>query len=728
MPATNNGFSDSMLLRAIYLLALCLIVVAASLAQQREMDSLKSLLRLPDKVVLSDTLTVDILNHLASLYRLRSSDSALYYAEQASQLSERIAYPKGKLYALLTQLSIYGGYNTSASNLSLIKQVADSAASLARAMNQQIKADALLEIGRAYSSRLDKEKGVRLLLDALESYERLGDKTGTGKAWYYIALAHYTNASYEDALAANQNAVKLMQEAGDQRRTSIILNNLALCFDELKQTDTAVVIWKNALAIAEACNETQTIWSVTANLARACLHEKHYAEAERYITQSLEVSKSYPARYASSLLQRGRIHLAKGETQTALRCAEESLTLYQKTQGYALNDCLSLLAEIHAQMGAFKEAYLFQKQYSQFQDSANAVRKAEVVAELQSKYDVAKKNQEIELLQRDREREVLLRNSLVGGIVLTASLALVIANRFRLKQKAEAQIRQKNLELRATLQEAERQAEEANKQRLEAERQKKIAEDASALKTELLSIASHDLKNPLQSIIGFAWLLKERCMGNQTILSGVEAIERAAERMLKLITDLLATAALDAGKLTLRLETTDIGELVRSVAEMFQAKAKQKNQVLHFTAESNLAAQVDSDRMREVFENLVSNAIKYSPLGKPIWITVEKQSSKPAMTPVSDSPASNRQKVVRISVRDEGDGLSEEDMQRLFGKFQRLSARPTGGEDSTGLGLSIVKQIVELHGGRIWAESEGKGKGATFIVELPLTKEGAEPI
>ena len=104
--------------------------------------------------------------------------------------------------------------------------------------------------------------------------------------------------------------------------------------------------------------------------------------------------------------------------------------------------------------------------------------------------------------------------------------------------------------------------------------------------------------------------------------------------------------------------------------------------------------------LRNAMDNLVSNAVKYSPLGKNIWVTAER-----------------RGPLVRFAVRDEGPGLTEDDKERLFGKFQRLSALPTNNESSTGLGLSIVKQIVEMHHGKVWAESE-EGQGSTFIIEL----------
>jgi signal transduction histidine kinase len=111
----------------------------------------------------------------------------------------------------------------------------------------------------------------------------------------------------------------------------------------------------------------------------------------------------------------------------------------------------------------------------------------------------------------------------------------------------------------------------------------------------------------------------------------------------------------------------------------------------------------DADRIREAIDNLISNAIKYSPIGGRISVLV-----------------SNERKKTLIRVADEGAGLSPEDLGRLFGRFQRLSAKPTAGESSTGLGLSIVKRIVDMHGGDVLAESAGPGQGATFTITLPM--------
>jgi signal transduction histidine kinase len=123
------------------------------------------------------------------------------------------------------------------------------------------------------------------------------------------------------------------------------------------------------------------------------------------------------------------------------------------------------------------------------------------------------------------------------------------------------------------------------------------------------------------------------------------------------------------------------------------------------SAPSNLVSMCDADRIREAIDNLVSNAIKYSPIGGKISLKVTREDNNTV-----------------IRVADEGAGLSPEDLGRLFGRFQRLSAKPTAGESSTGLGLSIVKRIIDMHGGEVTAESAGPNKGSTFTIMLPATE------
>jgi signal transduction histidine kinase/CheY-like chemotaxis protein len=231
---------------------------------------------------------------------------------------------------------------------------------------------------------------------------------------------------------------------------------------------------------------------------------------------------------------------------------------------------------------------------------------------------------------------------------------------------------------------------------------------ANSFKSEILGTVAHDLKNPLGVILGRTEILKEMIAGAGALDDNVQAqiayIRDAANRLTEMVDDLVADAMADALDITIRREPVDISVLVQEVAETNRPLAARKEQTITVLAPPNHTAMCDSDRIREAIDNLVSNAVKYSPIGGAIDIMVTQEAAN-----------------IIIQVRDQGAGLSPEDISRLFGRFQRLSAKPTAGETSTGLGLSIVKRIVDLHGGRITVASAGHAKGATFNMQLPVT-------
>jgi signal transduction histidine kinase len=230
---------------------------------------------------------------------------------------------------------------------------------------------------------------------------------------------------------------------------------------------------------------------------------------------------------------------------------------------------------------------------------------------------------------------------------------------------------------------------------------------ANGFKNEILGTVAHDLKNPLGVILGRTEMLTEligASSSKESIIAQVEHIRDATKRLTSMVDHLISDAMADAFDITIRREPVDIAALVSEVAEANQPSAMNKQQVIAVSAPSDRTTMCDSDRMREAIDNLVSNAIKYSPIGGKIALLVTHD---------------DKHTIIRIT--DEGAGLSPEDLGRLFGRFQRLSAKPTAGESSTGLGLSIVKRIIDMHGGKVTADSAGPGQGSTFAIVLPAT-------
>lgn len=237
---------------------------------------------------------------------------------------------------------------------------------------------------------------------------------------------------------------------------------------------------------------------------------------------------------------------------------------------------------------------------------------------------------------------------------------------------------------------------------------------ANAFKSEVLRIVAHDLRNALGVILGRTEMLTEMVGDGASPVDSIKAqiahIRTAAQRVMAFIEQLIADAMADALEISIRPEPVDLVGLLRDLVDANQALAARKQQTITFTASAAIELMCDSDRIREAADNLLSNAIKYSQAGGRIGVAVER----------CDLCA-----VIRIT--DQGPGLSAADVSRLFLRFQRLSAKPTGGEGSTGLGLSIVKRIVDLHGGTVMAETTGPS-GTTFKIAIPLAsaKSGIE--
>jgi len=222
-------------------------------------------------------------------------------------------------------------------------------------------------------------------------------------------------------------------------------------------------------------------------------------------------------------------------------------------------------------------------------------------------------------------------------------------------------------------------------------------------KNEFMGIAAHDLRNPLGAIRGFSELILEDGQMTRADLEDCACrIRDTSTRMAEMVQNLLDANRIERGEMKLKLAPTELVAVVSSVVESLRPRAAAKQQMVALESEAvPIHALVDPGIVVQVLENLVSNAVKYSPPGKNTFVRLRRDAG-----------------AVRIEVRDEGPGLSSEDQKRLFGKFARLSAKPTGGEHATGLGLSIVKRMVEAMNGKVWCESE-LGQGATFIVTVP---------
>jgi signal transduction histidine kinase len=240
-------------------------------------------------------------------------------------------------------------------------------------------------------------------------------------------------------------------------------------------------------------------------------------------------------------------------------------------------------------------------------------------------------------------------------------------------------------------------------QKAAIEKQNEELQRLNELKNTFLGIAAHDLRSPIgfiQMIIHFLANAADE-LSEEEFSSFLNDMSQQTSYMLDLLNDLLDVSQIEAGKLSLNLETVEMGHFMQETVKRHSKLAAPKGTRVVLESLSPGQATADPARLRQAIDNLISNAVKYSPPGSTVNVGVQQLQNE-----------------WRVNVQDEGPGLIPEDRQYLFQNFARLSAKPTGGEKSVGLGLAITRRIVETHGGKIGVDSE-PGQGANFWFTLP---------
>jgi PAS domain S-box-containing protein len=242
-------------------------------------------------------------------------------------------------------------------------------------------------------------------------------------------------------------------------------------------------------------------------------------------------------------------------------------------------------------------------------------------------------------------------------------------------------------------------------QALEQARQK--AEEANAAKDHFLATLSHELRTPLTAMMGWVHLLCTRDLDKESQSMALATIDRNCHAQLSLIEELLDVSRIVSGKFTLEMSRVNLRDVVEKAADSFCPAAQEKN--IEFTCQLHPSTQEvtgDAQRLSQVVLNLLSNAIKFTPTGGQVSVLLQNSPTR-----------------VQLEVKDSGKGISPEFLPQVFDRFRQADSSETRGHGGLGLGLAIVRHIVELHGGQVAAQSDGPGQGATFRVCLPTSEE-----
>lgn len=314
---------------------------------------------------------------------------------------------------------------------------------------------------------------------------------------------------------------------------------------------------------------------------------------------------------------------------------------------------------------------------------------------------------------------ILIKNYGFYAVIATVPIILIICFTYQTYLKnIEASIEQTEAarlhveELSKYIGELQRSEEARGQLLLRAERARAEAEAANRIKDEFLATLSHELRTPLTSLLGWSSVLREAKRDEKVLNQGLEAIDRNARVQAQLIDDLLDVSRIVSGKLNLEVRPLDIASVTRAAINVVRPAADAKGISLDCWAQPGLGAiSADSGRLHQIIWNLLSNAVKFTPHGGKISVRVDQDGTD-----------------ARVTVKDTGQGIEPEFLPRVFDRFRQADSSTTRSFGGLGLGLAIVRHLVELHGGTVSAQSDGLNKGATFSATFPLLADRTEPI
>ncbi|MEO1051312.1 MAG: tetratricopeptide repeat protein [Bacteroidota bacterium] len=637
--------------------------------------------------------------------------SALEHYQQALSIYQEVEDKVGEAISLSGIASIYGERGELQQSLTYSKQALAIYETVGNKKNQLIVYN---DLGVTYDDMGNLPLALEYYFKALHLAEQMDDKLVQASISNNIGSLYDALENNDDALKFYKNALNMVKNIGDRRVESYLLHNIGVIYTKEKLYDQAKDFLSRALTIRTELELTCDITHTQAALGFLYKKSNQFDAANKLLRLSLDKAKScqYPGLQSTINVDLGDIYYSQGRFNDALAA-------YQK--GYDIASQSGLIKELkNAAYGLYK-AYKEQKRYNtslqyheEYQtlgDSLFNTTNSEKLTRLEMEYDFEKERNELEHQQEVQalsfrvamQKRKFQQGATIVGLVVLAILAGAYGRLYYVKRRSNNQLIQLNNEIGA-------QKEEIMQQRDQLADKNQGLMDLNQEKNTLIGVVAHDLRSPLNQIKGLISLIRlESNTLNQNSQEYLQHVFDSSDRMTNMIARILDVNAIETKQVNIKPEIADVAEVMEYVASNFNKDIKEKN----LTVDTALAkgihfALVDRNYLIQVFENIMSNAIKFSTAGKRIYLTI-----------------SNEKQHVRISVRDEGPGISPEDMKRLFGRFQQLTAKPTAGESTTGLGLSIAKKYIEAMGGTIICESK-VGQGADFIIKFPLVESTAE--
>lgn len=675
---------------------------------------------------------IDLKNLQASSLRPVNIVKSLETSLDAIKMGKEISYLKGTALAYRNA----GVCSRMLSNYDDAFQYLEKALEIYNGLNDLMgKARVINSIGNIYLNLSDYKYSLEYLQKCLEIVTGLDDKQFEASVLSNIGLAYQESGDFTSSLEYNLKSMQTYT-SNNMDIPESLLNNIGIVYQNLGDYTTSLEYFNSSLKLAEEKGNQMDRGFALGNISIVYAQQNDYTAALNYLYQSLEILQNSGNRQAeaNAHLNIGKAYKGLQNYEKAIESELIALQIYEEISDFSGKaSTLLLIGEIYFSMNDFDKAkryYVNGLRLSQnIGDSINETQAYILMGILFLQTDksaIALDNlfRALELAEnRDSKESISKVHSVLYELYRSTNNFEKAFDHLEKHFKLEKEIHNVELDRKLKSLSIQFQLQNTEKERKIALQEKEIyrlknvelAEANDSLirlneeKNEFMGIAAHDLKNPLSGILSFSRRIRtnyDKYTKDQISEMAYE-MEIASEKMFKLIAKMLDINLIESGKKNFTPALFNASEVLVRAIKAYREMAAQKNISISLRCEDDLMAYVDPDALEQILDNLISNAVKFTFPGKNITVNA--------------FPGSG---VLRFEVKDEGPGLTEKDKQKLFGRFMRLSAQPTGNENSTGLGLSIVKKLTTIIGGNIWCESIAD-KGAAFILEVPAVKTEA---
>jgi two-component system, sensor histidine kinase and response regulator len=459
--------------------------------------------------------------------------------------------------------------------------------------------------------------------------------------------------------------------------------------DWLNAVEAEVTMLAN-IARVQSANQLSNLCSAISSLVNAALESGYELEPSTLEASIQALEKAEENQDISALIQL----LKRAEEEAALFISQDNPTSTQETK----SGWKRVLTVDDSGLVRSALKRIFSETNAKLEEAKNGTQAVERISEI-SKFDLILLDLEMPDLNGIQVLEQIRRASQDVVVVMLTSSEDIKKAITTIREGADGYFQKQDLPLEGDKRQFFEALEQARNYRAGIIARRQLEQ----LKTDFYSMITHDIRNPANVVeLALDHLLEEQNTFDVSQQKMLLLASDAAKKMISLVTDYLDYAKIDAGYLKIETKETDLCKLIQSSSDQAKVIATEKNQNLKLELPESLNALVDETKLKQVVDNLISNAVKYTPEHGSIEIKLEQKGD-----------------FVRFSVKDTGHGISSDHLKLLFEKFARLpgeSHRSKG----TGLGLVIVKAIVEGHGGKVWAESKGMNEGSTFQFEIPI--------